>query len=156
MALIEYSDTFEHGPFEVLFSDNEETNQSGASLIDGSEFQATSYINLDGTDVHDVIYGCAGVQSVTYHLKLLYSKEDSQYQRTFNISFIGFIGGNSGLNANLEGANAFKYIVAFLKTLDRLHVEYDLTEINGGTAGNAIPTFCSFQRVISVNIFNSI
>lgn len=126
-----------HGPFEALFTVDEETGMTGAFNIGDNMISGDMLLNLDSEDDAEIFVGCAGgVDTVcTFHYNRSYAPKDFTY---FRIDIAKCLGGHSGGDIHLGRANANKLLARFLFDLSKEH-ELVLTEIDGGNLRNAIP-----------------
>ncbi|MGB9730666.1 MULTISPECIES: beta-Ala-His dipeptidase [Calditerrivibrio] len=120
----------------LLFTVDEETGLNGAKGVDPSFLDAEYLINLDSEADDTVIVGCAGGTDMIITRDLC-KKTDSFVGRAIKISVSGFSGGHSGVDIDKGFGNAIKVL---LELLCELKI-FDISNIRGGTAHNAIPRF---------------
>lgn len=150
LTLLEYEESFQHGPIEIIFSANEETSMSGVWNLTGKEFKASYLLNIEGIDNRGITNKLPGVHSGSFKLSLTF-QTTSTYSHRFLINFAGFHGGHSGLNALLNTSNAFKVALEFLHRLEGEGKNYEIVSFNGGFAHNVIPSDMSFEILTDEN-----
>ncbi|MBO4883223.1 MAG: aminoacyl-histidine dipeptidase [Lachnospiraceae bacterium] len=136
LAILE-ADDIPHPDLEVIITANEETGMEGASGLDIGNIKNRRLINLDSEDEGIFTVGCAGGARVSCFLD-----SDSPAPSEgccFEISVSGLTGGHSGQMIHLGRANAIKVIGEILSSIP----DAVITEIKGGNADNAIPSWCS-------------
>lgn len=142
MALSLISDPkSKHGPIEVIITVSEETGLVGAFNLDPTLVSAKRLINLDSEEEGIIYIGCAG--GVDLKSTISFKREENPYKKGYKIEVKGLLGGHSGSDIDKERANAIKILARILKGLNK----YGLSEINGGTKRNVIPS--SAYAVIS-------
>lgn len=65
---------------------------------------------------------------------------DPAYDTALSIKLAGLKGGHSGVEIDKGRMNGLVGLVAFLKELEKSNVDFELADLSGGTASNAIPT----------------
>ena len=94
-------------------------------------------LNLDSEDEGELYVGCAGGINVSGTYR--YNEEEiPQNDLPFKLAVTGLKGGHSGIDINLERANANKLLFRFLKFAIP-ELEARLASVNGGSLRNAIP-----------------
>lgn len=138
MAILE-SEDIEHPQIEAIFTTTEETGMDGALGLSENILKGKNLINLDNEEDNMIIVGCAGgvgaslehkIEKHTYNDKII----------NFQIKVSGLMGGHSGTMIGESRANAIKIINSILLKL-KPSTHYLLSEINGGSKHNAIPSF---------------
>lgn len=125
------------GPLRLLLTVAEEIGLQGAKRVDPAWLEGCRYlINTDGFAFGRAIVSSAGGRRETYTKKL--HTVPNKGTMACEISLTGFLGGHSGYDAHRGRANAIKLLALFLGEL-RENVDYDLADISGGHAPNAIP-----------------
>ncbi len=129
-------DSIKHPLIECIFTSDEEVGLIGASAIDLTNLKSRRLLNLDSEDEGVFCAGCAGGAEIVCEMPL---KRKSREGRVLNVRVLGLIGGHSGTDIHLGGANATK---AVSRALYKVYGEipFRLISINGGDADNAIPT----------------
>lgn len=123
--------------FECFFTVEEETTMNGAALFEPGLLDARTLINLDSDNVNTITYGCAGGIETNFRLPL--AKEAVPQETSFiEFKISGLLGGHSAIYINLGRLNAIKTLIHVLKQLNRRY-EFNLVNLNGGNAKNAIP-----------------
>lgn len=126
-----------HPPLEAFFTVDEETGMYGAFGLEANFLQGKILINTDSEDEGELYVGCAG--GVDGNIMFRYFEtEVPEGDVAVKVTLTGLNGGHSGLNINLQRANANKLMFRFLKEAVRDY-EARLASINGGNMRNAIP-----------------
>lgn len=129
-----------HPELELLFTSDEETGLTGASNLEPGFFKSKTLINIDSESEGVLTIGCAGGEDTTINMNL--EKESIGDEHVFYKLFVsGLLGGHSGIDINKGRANAIKIMVELMKEIN-LKFRLKLSEINGGSARNAIPSYC--------------
>lgn len=139
LALAE-SDSIPHPPLEFVLTTNEEVGMDGAKALDTSVLTAHMMINLDSENEGEILAGCAGGVRAKDSLKCDFSENRKQ---ALNVTLSSFEGGHSGTEIDKNRLNA---IIELSKALSGAK-GIRLCKINGGSADNAIPSFCSAEVV---------
>ena len=135
LAVMESSD-IHHGPLEFAFTIDEETGLTGASEFAPGVLKSKYFLNLDTETIGDICIGCAGGVNTTARRKV--TRVPAKGTAAYRIKVTGLRGGHSGVDIHQGRGNAIRVMGSLLQTLlDRLPIE--LSEINGGSAHNAIP-----------------
>ena len=124
-----------HGPIEIILTISEETGLTGAFNIDPEKVRAKRRINLDSEEEGILYIGCAG--GVDLDSTLSFKKEENPYTKAYRIEVSGLLGGHSGGEIDKERGNAIKILARALKSLGK----FSLSEIEGGTKKNVIPSY---------------
>lgn len=127
----------ERDDIALLFTVDEETGLNGAKNLDESFLSAEYLINIDSEEDDTLIVGCAGGADLIITRDLV--KKEVEKGGFFSISIDGFSGGHSGIDIDKGYGNPLKILVNLLNELQ----VYDIVEIHGGTAHNAIPRTAS-------------
>ena len=136
LAILEAGD-IPHPDLEVVITANEETGMEGASGLDIGNIKNRRLINLDSEDEGIFTVGCAGGARVSCFLD-----PDAGLPSdcaSYEISITGLTGGHSGQMIHLGRANAIKVMGEILDSIP----DAVITDIKGGNADNAIPSWCS-------------
>jgi dipeptidase D len=134
LAFLEDTDTV-HGPLEILSTVDEETGLTGAFALKPDFLEGKILLNLDSEEDGALYVGCAGGADV----KMFYDIVEAPVpagQNILKINIKGLRGGHSGLNIIENRANALRILARLLKSVDSPYV---LSQIDGGSAHNAIP-----------------
>jgi len=127
-----------HPKLELLFTSGEEIGLIGASSLEPDFFKSKTLINIDSEDEGVLITGCAGGEDTTIKMDLEKEPADSDF---YKLSVSGLLGGHSGIDIDKHRANAIKIMTQLLKkTSKRFSIK--LMDLNGGSARNAIPSYC--------------
>ena len=129
--------SLKHPPLEAFFTVDEETGMFGAFGLQPNFLQGKILLNMDSEDEGELYIGCAG--GVDGNITFRYFEtEVPDGDVAVKITLTGLNGGHSGLNINLQRANANKLIFRFLKDAVS-NYEARLAAIDGGNMRNAIP-----------------
>ena len=139
MAVLQ-SDSIQHGPFEALFTIDEETGMTGAINLEGGLLNGKILLNTDTEDEGELCIGCAGGVDSTATWQ--YDQEPATGE-CFKISVTGLRGGHSGVDIHLGRGNANKIMNRVLSALDGIRIG----RLAGGNLRNAIPRE-SFAEVL--------
>lgn len=127
----------QHGPLQIVITNNEETTMGGAFALDASLVRGKTLLNLDSEQEGEIYVGCAGglnaVATFTHS-----NVETADEDIAFCVRISGLRGGHSGMDINLGRANANKLLTRFLK-FAAANYEAMLAQIEGGNMHNAIP-----------------
>lgn len=126
-----------HPPLEAFFTVDEETGMYGAFALQGGWLKGKYLLNLDSETEGELYVGCAGGvdTTATFEYQPVEVDEDDIALR---IDLKGCKGGHSGVDINLQRANAIKLLFRFLKDAVA-NYEARLVSVNGGSLRNAIP-----------------
>ena len=131
------SNDIEHPALEVFITVDEETGMHGAFGLQPNFLKGDILINMDSEDEGELYVGCAG--GLDANVEFPYKKVPvEEGDVALKISLTGLKGGHSGVDINLQRANANKLMFRFLKTAV---AEYEarLASVDGGSLRNAIP-----------------
>ncbi len=137
--------TLKHPQLELLFTVDEETGLTGASMLDTDFVTGKVLINIDSEDEGVFTVGCAGGMN----LKIEMMTESTEI---LNVDFIkiktgGMLGGHSGIEIHKPRANAIKILTKILLHISENH-SLNIVSIAGGIAHNAIPS--NAEAIVSV------
>ena len=115
MAILADKDAV-HPPLEAFFTVDEETGMYGAFALQGGWLKGKYLLNLDSETEGELYVGCAGGvdTTATFDYQPVEVDEDDIALR---IDLKGCKGGHSGVDINLQRANAIKLLFRFLKDL---------------------------------------
>lgn len=130
---------FSHGPLRAIFTVDEENGMTGAKNLAQPYLEADYLINCDSEDVDTVTVSSAG--SVNIDFSLAVTERPPLKALAFKIGIKGLAGGHSGTDINDGRANAIKLLGFFLDKMLEKGVDFELADIAGGTARNAIPAY---------------
>ncbi len=142
MAILS-SDDVPHGPFEALFTIDEETGMTGANELEPGNLQGTILLNTDTEDEGELCIGCAG--GIDTNVQFTYDENDAKPGSAFKLSLTGLRGGHSGCEIHLGRGNANKIMNRLLWTSQVFGLQ--IATIDGGSLRNAIPRE-SFATII--------
>ncbi|MGA7382345.1 MAG: aminoacyl-histidine dipeptidase [Terriglobales bacterium] len=135
LAVMESHD-IAHGPLEFVFTIDEETGLTGASAFPGGLLKSKYFLNLDNEEKGTLCIGCSGGVKTTARRKVRLRPAGAG--SAWRIKVSGLKGGHSGVDIHQGRGNALRIMGGVLQVLlDRLPLE--ISEINGGSAQNAIP-----------------
>ena len=126
-----------HPKIEAVFTVEEETGLTGATNFDGSKLSGRYLINLDSEDDTEIMVSCAGGIRIHHEVDLQYMSAPKN-SLCYKISITGLKGGHSGMDINLNRANANKLLARILYDIKRAK-KMHLVDIWGGSKDNAIP-----------------
>ncbi|MCD6569153.1 MAG: aminoacyl-histidine dipeptidase [Deltaproteobacteria bacterium] len=136
LALME-NNSLVHPPLELLFTVDEETGLTGASMLQPGFIDAKTLFNLDSEEEGTLYIGCAGGRNTEISLDIKYTHPPKDYKPVL-IRITGLKGGHSGINIHEGLGNAIKLLNRFLwNTAQSLGIL--LSHFEGGTKHNAIP-----------------
>ncbi|RMG68571.1 MAG: aminoacyl-histidine dipeptidase [Calditrichaeota bacterium] len=139
LAVLE-STSLKHGPLECLFTIDEETGLTGATMLDPNLLEGRMLLNLDSEEDGAIYIGCAGGRD-TELLLALDTETAPAGMKAVRIRVGGLQGGHSGLNIHEGRGNAIKLLARFLwKQAPQLNLR--VASIDGGSKHNAIPREC--------------
>lgn len=136
MAIMESTD-IPHPAVEMFITVDEETGMYGAFGLQPNFLKGEILINMDSEDEGELYVGCAG--GLDANISFAYKEvEVPEGDVALKISLTGLKGGHSGVDINLQRANANKLMFRLLK---EAVAEYEarLACIEGGSLRNAIP-----------------
>lgn len=128
------SDSISHPPLEVVFTTDEETGMFGAEGLDMSLLKSKILINIDSEEEGTLLVSCAG--GVRCDGSFSAESEDTE-KRGIKLTLSGLKGGHSGTEIHKGHLNG---IISLCKLLE--NEDFYLYDIKGGSADNAIPSFC--------------
>lgn len=134
LAVMEATDLV-HGPLELLFTIDEETDLTGASALDPALLSAKQLINLDSEEEGVLTVGCAGGS----HTELTLAVETVPAPAgagAHTVRLFGLNGGHSGVDIHLQRGNAVQLLARMLLGAG---LPGHLADLEGGNKHNAIP-----------------
>ncbi|MEA3222265.1 MAG: aminoacyl-histidine dipeptidase [Thermodesulfobacteriota bacterium] len=136
LALMENS-SFIHPPLELLFTVDEETGLTGASMLEPGFADGNLLLNLDSEEGGTLYIGCAGGRNTEICMDIECMHPPGDY-RPLLVRVTGLKGGHSGINIHQGLGNAIKLLNRFLwNTAQRMDLY--LSWFEGGSKHNAIP-----------------
>ena len=165
LDIVENRDKFKHGPLELIMTTDEEQGLIGSKKLpkkgDNSgkikEFKFKYLINCDCL-LSDKIYVCCPGCEV-FNIKLFPESEivnNNNKKIEVNINLENFQGGHSGATIQNGQGNPIKWITQILNFLKLNKINYQIMNMKGGQAMNAIPTHCSCSFIIDEQNKNSV
>lgn len=147
---------FVHGPLRAIFTVDEENGMTGARGLDKKYLENVKYvINCDSEDYDVVTVGSAGSVRLNF-------VSDVDVCNRFNgdssasIIIKNLLGGHSGAEINQNRANAIKILTIILQRLEKNNICFEVADINGGAAVNAIAAKASADIVYNKTDENKI
>jgi len=125
---------------ELLFTVDEERGLVGASNLEDDMLTGSTLINLDTETEGEFIIGCAGGRDTLISQRYDFCYLDNTEMFTLEVK--GLEGGHSGLDIHKGRLNAIKVLGEMLEIVNENYPVY-ISDINGGTAHNAIPRSAS-------------
>ncbi len=137
MAVIESKD-IEHGQLEAFFTVDEENGMNGVNYLKNDLLKGKYLINTDSEEDGEIFIGCAG--GVNVEATFEYKKtEIPQNHNSYRITVSGLKGGHSGINIHEGRGNSIKIIARLLSSTQN-EMDFYISEFNGGTLRNVIPS----------------
>lgn len=133
LAVLDSTD-IPHPPLEVVLTADEETGMFGAEGLDMSVLKSKMLINMDSEDEGTALVSCAGGVRCDGNFTV---SEETFEKEGLKITLSGLKGGHSGTEIHKGHLNG---IIALCKLLEG--EDFCLSDIRGGSADNAIPSFC--------------
>lgn len=137
LALAVATGNYDSGPFDYLFTVDEERGLNGVAGLEPEFLRAGELINLDSEEFGAFTIGCAGGGKTEIGLPLNY-EEGKAETGSVKLQLSGLEGGHSGEDIDKGRANANKLLARLLDGLWQVG-DFRLVEINGGDKHNAIP-----------------
>jgi len=135
LAVMESKD-IAHGPLEFVFTIDEETGLTGAAEFPGGVLKSKYFLNLDNEETGTLCIGCSGGIKTTGRRKVAWRPATAN--SAWRIKVAGLKGGHSGVDIHQGRGNALRVLGGVLHSvLD--HLPAEVSDINGGSAQNAIP-----------------
>lgn len=135
MAVMESKD-IAHGPMEFVFTIDEESGLTGAAEFPGGMLQSKYFLNLDNEETGTICIGCAGGVKTTGRRTV--AMRAASATGAWRLKVSGLKGGHSGVDIHQGRGNALRVLGGVLQALLEQH-PVEISEINGGSAQNAIP-----------------
>ncbi len=136
LALAVATGDYDFGPFDYLFTVDEERGLNGASDLEPEFVRSRKLINLDSEEFGAFTVGCAGGGKTKIDLPLSY--ETKTKKGAVELKLSGLEGGHSGEDIDKGRANANKLLARLLDGLWEVG-NFRLVEMTGGDKHNAIP-----------------
>jgi dipeptidase D len=137
MAVIESKD-IEHGPLEAFFTVDEETGMDGVNYLKNDLLKGKYLINTDSEEEGELSIGCAGGVDVGIIFEYKKAKVP-QHHNSYRITVTGLKGGHSGSSIHEGRGNSIKIMARLLSSI-RAEMNFYISEFNGGTLRNVIPS----------------
>lgn len=136
MAVLQATD-LKHPMVEMFITVDEENGMHGAFGLQPNFLEGEILMNLDSEEEGELCVGCAGGldANITFSYEEVAPTDD---EVAYRVSLTGLKGGHSGIDIDLQRANANKLMFRFLKEAVA-EDEVRLSSIEGGSLRNAIP-----------------
>lgn len=125
-----------HGPLEFVFTVDEESGLTGAAQFPAGMLKSKYYLNLDNEEAGAICIGCAGGVKTIGRREIGFRKVKTN--SAWRIKVSGLKGGHSGVDIHQGRGNALRILGGVLQLL-LCDYPTEISEINGGSAQNAIP-----------------
>jgi dipeptidase D len=129
--------TLKHGPIECLFTVDEETGLTGASMLEPDFINGSILLNLDSEDEGELFIGCAGGADTIIRIPYQ-SKPINKKYIAYSVLIKGLTGGHSGDDINKGFGNSIKILSRIIRQTTQ-QFKLKLCQIQGGNLRNAIP-----------------
>lgn len=146
LALLD-DDSILHPRLEVVITVDEETGMEGAAEIDLSMLHGRRMLNIDSEEEGILLTGCAGGVRAACRLPL---QRENASGIPYRITITGLQGGHSGMEIHKERGNANCLLGRMLYALLQ-KLPYEIADISGGVADNAIPASAAATLLIAEN-----
>ncbi len=146
LALMESRDVA-HGPVEFLFTIDEETGLTGATMLADGMLDGRCLINLDSEEEGVLTIGCAGGADTNLSLALEFEPAP-QEAAALEVSLSGLKGGHSGVDIHLQRGNAVQLLARAIFAAS-LNTPLRVSAFHGGNKHNAIPREAFATLVVS-------
>ncbi len=147
LAVMESKD-IAHGPLEFVFTVDEESGLTGAAAFPGGILQSRYFLNLDNEEIGTICIGCSGGVKTVGRRKV--KSRPARATAAWRIKVSGLKGGHSGVDIHQGRGNALRVLGSVLQGLFAKHAP-EISEINGGSAQNAIPREASAVLLLEAN-----
>ena len=137
---------YSHGPLRMLFTYDEETTMEGAMKVSPEVVDAKYLINIDGGPVGGAEISSAGIFKV--EITDNYQLETSKLDKKLDVNINGLYGGHSGVDIAKNRMSANVVMIEGLKKLIAEGVDFQIVNISGGNATNAIPSYANFTLLV--------
>lgn len=127
-----------HPKLEVLLTAEEETTMGGAENLDANILEGKTLINLDSEEEGIFLVSCAGGVEIALNMPIEWENIKENY-KSYRIKIKGLRGGHSGSDIDKGRANSNKLMGRLLEGIGS-KMSLSLSEINGGTKPNVIPS----------------
>lgn len=138
---------YSHGPLRMLFTYDEETTMEGAIKVSPEVIDAKYLINIDGGPVGGAEISSAGIFKV--EITDNYQLEASKLDKKLEVNIKDLYGGHSGVDIAKNRMSANVVVIESLKKLIDEGVEFQIVNISGGNATNAIPSYATYSLLVN-------
>ena len=150
LAIAKNDTKFEHGPFRLLFTYDEEQGLGGARLLDASILNADYLINFDNSPCCYAATGASGILPIEFSKKYATAaptEKGASQNMTFKVE--GLKGGHSGYNIADNRTSGSAFMIRYLNELKDNKIHFRIASIDCGEAYNAIPK--NFELTLNIN-----
>ena len=145
LAIFESTD-LAHGDIEALLTIDEEAGMTGAFALKPNFLKGDILLNLDSETEGEIYVGCAGGSDAIATLPINWvAATDGTI--CYSVVLKGMKGGHSGVEINLQRANANKALARVLYEAAKV-ADFTIADFNGGDVRNAIPRECNSKIVV--------
>ena len=144
LAVMESND-LAHGPLEFAFTVDEESGLTGAAQFPGGLLKSKYFLNLDNEEKGTICIGCSGGIKTTARRRV--NRQSTTKNSAWRLKVSGLKGGHSGVDIHQGRGNALRILGVVLQDLVQ-SLACEITDINGGSAQNAIPREASAIVVV--------
>ena len=137
IALFLLNKDLRRGPVRLILTTQEEVGMHGANHVNPEWVQDCKYlINGDTATSDALLFSCAGGRRDGFTRPT--ERTAPTFGNAYELVLSGFRGGHSSGRVALSQGNAIKLLTFFLQQLKE-HTPYELADLRGGHAQNAIP-----------------
>ena len=151
MALALLDGDYNHPPLEIVFTSDEETGMDGAVALDTSVLKSKRMLNLDSEAEGTLWVSCAGGVRADFRLEC---KKTNNNNPCYSIVVTGLHGGHSGAEIHNGYENANKVMGRILAEIN--NIKFNVVDINGGSADNAITRACECIIASDSNVIDAV
>lgn len=131
----------QHPRIEAVFTVDEETGMTGASVIDLSALKGRKLLNIDSEVEGILTVSCAGGATAICTVPV---NRIAETKNIYKITLTGLSGGHSGIEINKGHKNANVLMVRFLYALSK-KLDFNIVNLSGGQKDNVIPSSCTAE-----------
>ena len=128
----------EHGPLRLIVTVDEEQGMNGAIHLDEKYLSDASYLlNCDSENYDELTVGSAGSIDLDFSRRIRWQPAGAA--AAWRIAVHGLAGGHSGERIGDGRGNAIRTLALVLAAMEAQGIPFEIAEIHGGIARNAIP-----------------
>lgn len=131
----------QHPRIEAVFTVDEETGMTGASVIDLSALKGRRLLNIDSEVEGILTVSCAGGATAICTVPV---NRITETKNIYKITLTGLSGGHSGIEINKGHKNANVLMARFLYALSK-KLDFNIVNLSGGQKDNVIPSSCTAE-----------